>query len=174
MKEIGKRIYEERGKAGYTQEELANEIGTTRQSISKWEKGEGLGPTVFDIARLCNVFNCDFGYLVGEYECKTRVSTDICFETGLSEKAIDALLNLSEAEKAFLNTLLSSRQNLYFIASAFDDFRIKAVIDNAVNNGDLPDDHFYTARGDLDFSRFTLSNRFMLFAEESVKQDKGA
>ena len=91
IKDIGSRIKEERIKAGYSLEELANEIGTTRQSISKWEKGEGIGPTVFDISRLCNVFKCDFGYIVGDYECRTYEAASVKNQTGLSEKAVEVL-----------------------------------------------------------------------------------
>ena len=40
---------------------------------------------------LCNIFNCEIGYLLCEYDCKTRAATDIVKETGLSEKSIDIL-----------------------------------------------------------------------------------
>ena len=34
---IGKNIKELRMKLGYTQEQLANELGVTRQTLSNWE-----------------------------------------------------------------------------------------------------------------------------------------
>lgn len=94
IKEIGKRIQKERKNSKFKSlDELAEEIGTTRQTLSKWEKGDGSSsPSLWDVERLCKIFGCDFGYLVGEYNCRTRINTDIQSETGLSELAIDNLM----------------------------------------------------------------------------------
>lgn len=94
IKTIGKRIKAERTRNGnsVTLDTLANEIGVTRQTISKWEKGEGNGPTVWDLVKLCEFFGCDYGYLVGEYKNRTRIATDIGEETGLSMLAVANLL----------------------------------------------------------------------------------
>jgi transcriptional regulator with XRE-family HTH domain len=97
MEEVGKRIQSERkryiidGKS-MSLDQLAEKISVARQTISKWEKGEGAGPTVWDLLRMCEVFGCDYGYLVGDYDCRTRTATDIQEDTGLSEAAIDNLL----------------------------------------------------------------------------------
>lgn len=94
IKAIGERIKAERTREGYsiTLDTLADKIGVTRQTISKWEKGEGTGPTVWDLVRLCEFFGCDYGYLIGDYACRTRIATDIREETGLSELAVTNLL----------------------------------------------------------------------------------
>ena len=94
VKVIGERIKAERTREGcsVTLDALAEKIGVTRQTISKWEKGEGSGPTVWDLIRLCEFFGCDYGYLIGDYECRTRIATDIREETGLSELAVTNLL----------------------------------------------------------------------------------
>lgn len=94
IKTIGERIKAERTREGYsiTLDTLADKIGVTRQTISKWEKGEGTGPTVWDLVRLCEFFGCDYGYLIGDYACRTRIATDIREETGLSELAVTNLL----------------------------------------------------------------------------------
>lgn len=42
MEQIGKKIEKLRKQADMTQEELAFELNTTRQTISKWESGEQL------------------------------------------------------------------------------------------------------------------------------------
>ena len=47
--------------------------------------------TINDCVKLCNLFNCDIGHLLGEYETKKHIAADIQNETGLSEKAIDIL-----------------------------------------------------------------------------------
>ncbi len=38
--ETAKRLFEYRKAYGYSQEELAEKIGVSRQAISKWERGE--------------------------------------------------------------------------------------------------------------------------------------
>lgn len=93
IKDIGKRIKKERTRIkGLTLDVLAEKISVTRQTISKWEKGGGGGPTVWDLEKMCAIFGCDYGYLIGDYECRTRTATDIRDETGLSELAVANLL----------------------------------------------------------------------------------
>ena len=45
--ELGKQVYELRKKANLSQEQLAEKVGVSRQTISKWELGE----TVPDMLR---------------------------------------------------------------------------------------------------------------------------
>lgn len=92
FKKIGERIKSEREKAGYSLTKFEELVNVSRQTISKWEKAEGSSsPTLDDFLRMCNIFNCELGYLLCEYDCKTRAATDIHKETGLSEKAINTL-----------------------------------------------------------------------------------
>lgn len=91
---IGNRIKAERKAHGMSMNELAEEIGTTRQTISKWEKGEGVEITLNVLLSLCNVFDCELGYLLCEFECRTRDEVDICEKTGLSPEAVQNLLSL--------------------------------------------------------------------------------
>lgn len=46
-----------------SQEDLAEKIGVSRQSVSKWECGEAY-PTMDNIMRLCKLFNCKINNLV--------------------------------------------------------------------------------------------------------------
>ena len=52
----GEKIYECRKKAGMTQEELAEELGVSRQSVSKWE-ADAAFPETEKILVLCKLFN---------------------------------------------------------------------------------------------------------------------
>lgn len=105
----GKRIKEERIKAGLSQDELGSLINTSRQTISKWERGESY-PETNDIFKLSIVFHCDYGFLVGDYFCRHQPESDIHNRTGLSEKAIENLSMLLEKGYSsgimFLNYLL--------------------------------------------------------------------
>jgi transcriptional regulator with XRE-family HTH domain len=53
---IGKKIQEHREKKGLTQDALAEKIGVSRQSISKWELGQAL-PEVDKIVALSRLLN---------------------------------------------------------------------------------------------------------------------
>lgn len=115
-KEMGNIIKAERKKLPEplkTLEGLAPAINVSRQTLSRWESGEG-NITVNDLLNMCEVFKCDFGYLIGEYECRTRQQTDICAETCLSPQAASVILSpdnkpaISTPADSALNELLSS------------------------------------------------------------------
>lgn len=97
-KTIGQRIKKERQTLSLTQGDLAKKIGLSeesRQTIGKWENGK-LMPQFEDMLKMCEVFDCELGYLLGEFNCKTREGTDIQAKTGLSEKAIKSLLKINQ------------------------------------------------------------------------------
>lgn len=170
IEKIGSRIKAERKALGLSQGELAekcNLSASSRQTVGAWEQGNLL-PSVPDLLRLCSLFDCELGYLLGEYDRKTKQTTDIFLETGLSADAVSSLLCLSERERAFVDALLSSRSDLYFIAAAFDDFKKKLGLNQSVERGEVSDDmsdDALTVQNSLDYARFTLLNRFQLFAE---------
>ena len=104
---IGKRIQSERKRKGLTLDELGEKINVSRQTLSKWERGEGTGPTVFDLVKLCGVFDCDYGFLVGEYECHRRQDTDINKEIGISESAIMSLREMNNQDENIKEAVFS-------------------------------------------------------------------
>lgn len=111
---IGQKLKTERVACGYkSQDALAEKMNVCRQTVASWERGENLN--LGDLVRLCNLFSCDFGYIVGEYECKRRTATDIREETGLSASAS---LNLSIIANARFDGAMdeiiisSTRENL--------------------------------------------------------------
>lgn len=63
----GEKIKYMRKKLNLSQEDLANKIGLTRQSISKWETGKA-SPTMANLKELSEVFGVDMAYFIGEYE----------------------------------------------------------------------------------------------------------
>lgn len=90
---IGKRIKREREEGGLTQSELMGKIGRSTESyrvLGRWEKGTAR-PQFSDMIELCKVFDCELGYLLCEYDCRTGRATDIQKETGMSESAIETL-----------------------------------------------------------------------------------
>lgn len=54
-----------RKKKGYSQEDLAEKVGVSRQSVSKWECGEAY-PEMENILALCTIFKCKLNDIVHE------------------------------------------------------------------------------------------------------------
>ena len=50
---------------GMTQEELAERLGVSRQTVSKWELDAGY-PEMDKVVELCNLFSCTMDQLVRE------------------------------------------------------------------------------------------------------------
>ena len=48
-----------------SQEELAEKVMVSRQSVSKWETGEAY-PEMNNILELCKIFHCNIGDLVND------------------------------------------------------------------------------------------------------------
>ena len=64
---VADRIYELRKEKGMSQEELANELGVSRQAVSKWES-EKSTPDIENISELCNLFEVSANYLLNGEE----------------------------------------------------------------------------------------------------------
>lgn len=60
---MGQKIYLLRKKRGYSQEELGEMIGVSRQSISKWELDEAI-PSAEHISLLCDLFSINTNYFL--------------------------------------------------------------------------------------------------------------
>lgn len=64
MSILGKRLKQARKKAGYTQEHLANLLGTTYQTISNYERGTR-DPDTDNLNRLAGLLSISTDYLLG-------------------------------------------------------------------------------------------------------------
>jgi transcriptional regulator with XRE-family HTH domain len=119
-KKIGQRIKEERKKIKLSQQELAD-----RKTIANWENGI-TKPQLEDMISLCNLFQCELGYLLAEpdYNCKSQGTSYIQEVTGLSEESIDSLKclynNSPKAESyklshAAVDLILKEEENSCFL-----------------------------------------------------------
>ncbi len=96
--EIGKRIREERKRMNLTQEALGKKIGICGKQISEYESGKNEKiPPLDSMLELCNVFNCELGYLLCEenYELKTQTDTYIHKSLGLSYDAMKSIRTIT-------------------------------------------------------------------------------
>jgi len=81
---IGRFIHEIRMEMGMTQKELANKIGVSDKTISKWETGRGIPDTAI-MSELCQVL----GITINELLSGERLSVD-----NYSGKAEENMVNL--------------------------------------------------------------------------------
>ena len=127
---IGSRIRDERFKLNMSQRELIarmrnRDAGMGRAILLDLEKGEygkderfttGIlsdlengvpvkGLAIRQLTAMCDIFNCDIGYLLCEYDEKTWGKHNIAEYTGLSEQAIDTIHTLQQNGDRFIRIL---------------------------------------------------------------------
>lgn len=114
FKAIGLRIRAERKKAGFKSQDdlidcLRDKYGysISRNTLSAMESGKTNHYDVELLADLCELFDCEMGYLLCEYECKTGRNTDIAAATGLSEEAIKKIQSYKHSGMIFSKILTS-------------------------------------------------------------------
>ena len=125
VRQIGKRIKDERRKKKLSQQKLADAIssimvdsdpdykGTEQNTVSNWEKGVSL-PPLSKLIALSEIFDCDLGYLLCDYDEPKRDLADVVEQTGLSGEAVKSLV-LRKTQKDIagldiLSSLLSDRK----------------------------------------------------------------
>ena len=71
---IAERLQELRKKAGYSQEQVAEMLGISRQAISKWESGQG-NPEIDNVIKLTEIYHVSADYILLGQESNAIVST---------------------------------------------------------------------------------------------------
>ena len=77
----GEIIYDLRKKQGWSQEELAERIGVTRQAVSRWES-DSAKPDADKIIALCDLFSISADSLLRGDEPEIRMQADPVSEKG--------------------------------------------------------------------------------------------
>ena len=78
-----------------SQEQLAEKVGVSRQSVSKWENGEAY-PEMHNILQLCKIFNCKINDLV---------HTEMSDISSLDEEIIMNVVKFNEEKQKKVKTL---------------------------------------------------------------------
>lgn len=73
---FSEKLYELRKKEGLSQEELAEKVNVSRQTISKWEMGQS-SPEMEKLIVLSNIFNISLDELVGKEQPNKKESENI-------------------------------------------------------------------------------------------------
>lgn len=71
---FGEKIQKLRKEAGLSQEEFAEQLGVSRQAVSKWERDNGY-PETEKIVRMSKMFNVSLDYLLNDEE-KSELNSD--------------------------------------------------------------------------------------------------
>ena len=93
--------------------------GLTIDRLKQWELGNN--PVDLEwIPAICQVLGVDFGYLFGEYPEKNRVISDVVKVTGLTENAVDVLIQLNNKKRVrafsdLLSCIISDPDFEYFL-----------------------------------------------------------
>lgn len=90
---ISKQIIKLRNKQGWTQQQLAEKIGVSKQSVSNWETGEKL-PRMGKIEEMANIFNVTVSYIVDGKSDNEKENIDIV--KNLEEQGI--IINFADYE----------------------------------------------------------------------------
>ncbi len=71
MEEIGNKIIELRKKENWSQEQLADKLNVSRQTVSKWETNQA-APSAANIRALCEAFGVQSDYFISADEAVTK------------------------------------------------------------------------------------------------------
>lgn len=93
------RIRELRTDRDWTQQDLADKIGTTKQAVSQYERGVR-NPDLDTVLILCDIFNVSADYLLGRSPVVPRL-----VDTA-EMRIIDKYRRLSKPEQAMVNRML--------------------------------------------------------------------
>lgn len=115
---IGGRIKDEREGKGWGKKEFLKKIfmaESSTKTLSAWEKGERI-PDLDTLVIMSKVFQCDIGYLLGDYDTRRQKNAEICETTGLSESSVEFLRLVKDmgftSEAKIIDLLLRDAQKM--------------------------------------------------------------
>lgn len=136
-KEVGQRLQKIRKTKYKTQKDFAEALYLSdRKTVSKWETGETEIP-ITQLSDICKLLDCDLDYLFGKIDVSKNQTNNIMIETGLSEMAVEVLLNNQYTD--ILNAILKDENfiNLLNIISEWSEADLDSthgnlIVDNIV------------------------------------------
>ena len=90
---LSKKIYELRLSFGWTQVQLAQKLGVTKQTVSNWEN-DNIQPSIDMLIKLSKIFNVSTDYLLG------LTPTNIINVDGLPIEFISHIVQIIDDYKA--------------------------------------------------------------------------
>ena len=122
---LGEKILAARKKAGLSQTDLADLVGVSRQSVSKWETGES-SPEAGNLLPVARALNVTTDWLLSEDELPAPVQDTAPDWVDRLPKNISALIKqygwiycAKEAGKALIGLIIVNAFRFYWIQSLF-------------------------------------------------------
>lgn len=118
---VAERFKSERIKAGYTQEQIARKLNTSRSNVANWENGQNM-PRLDLLIKCSDIYGCDVMYLTGHQDERIAKKDNIplpepdledyfnLHDVSETEKQIIKIMDYMSEEK--LNVLLSVAKNM--------------------------------------------------------------
>ncbi len=88
--EIGAKIREARTEAGFTQEQAAEALGVSRQTVSHWENGRSY-PDIVSVIRMSDLYSISLDHLLKERSSMKQTYMDFLEESTSTVKSRDRL-----------------------------------------------------------------------------------
>lgn len=86
MNNLNERLKTLRESSNLSQEDVANKLKISRQSISKWELGDAV-PDIGKLMELSKIYNVSLDYLVGRDSSeKVKNTKKLCVKSGMHHK----------------------------------------------------------------------------------------
>lgn len=196
-KAIGERIKKEREKINLGKKEFLERIylsGASYKTLTAWEEGERL-PDLTSLVRMAELFDCDVGFLLCDYDTHKRDTADIQELTGLSEDSIELLKRKwariqkdnanglhdtpNELELKAINTLLASPHSLFYhiyqyLFGDYDTFQMFTTDEQGNDKDVFDDDVLLGYKGKPDKGTFLNINKmqsvFMLEIQKGLTE----
>lgn len=89
--DMAERLQELRKKANYSQEQIADMLGISRQAVSKWESGQGK-PEIDNIIKLTDIYDVSSDYILLGKEDKKAIAQPAETENSKSKKTADSII----------------------------------------------------------------------------------
>ena len=117
--EIEKRLKDARVKAGLTQEQVAQEVMVSRQTISNWENGKSL-PDILSIMKLSDLYQISLDELLkGDTKMKEKIEKDVNVAKANKRLVLTTAIILFVVAIIYLISI--------FVGGAFNDFCEAAI-----------------------------------------------
>lgn len=114
--QIAEKIYTERKRLGWSQEQLAEQMEVSRQAVSKWESGQSM-PDLDKLVIMSEIFNVSTDYLLKEENNSvfSSVSSEdpTSYSEELSTQNLDSLSDTLSQEKNPIRMLTSQEIQAY-------------------------------------------------------------
>ena len=82
---LGNNLFEARKKSGLSQDKVAEKLGVTRQTISKWETNETT-PDIYQAKKLAKLYNLSLDELI-EFDCDLKKIEEVIKNTNEEKEA---------------------------------------------------------------------------------------